>query len=133
LYVPTQLDLTQRIHGLLERRQQHAAAIESIDETLARVAGALSSNGRVHKAMAFKGLRGGKRRRIRRKFAVSGEQSILAFVKSKSNPIGREIEKHWASEGRAVTAANLLSKLVKEKKLKRTPLKNARGSRYSLA
>jgi len=75
----------------------------------------------------------GKRKRIRRKFAVSGEQSILNFVKAKSNPIGSEIEKHWTSEGRAVTAANLISKLVKEKKLKRTPLKEGRGSRYSLA
>jgi hypothetical protein len=74
----------------------------------------------------------GKRKRGRRRFAVSGEQMILGFVKSKSNPIGGEIEKHWKSEGRAGTAANLLSKLVKEKKLKRTPLKEGRGSRYSL-
>jgi hypothetical protein len=131
--VPKQLDLSERIHGLLERRQQHAAAIVTIDETLSRVAGALSVNGRAHKLAAVKGIRAGKRRRTRRKFAVSGEQSILAFVKGRSNPIGRDIEKHWASEGRAVTAANLLSKLVKEKKLKRTPLKNERGSRYSLA
>jgi hypothetical protein len=133
MFVPTQLDLTQRIQSLLERRNHHAAAIASIDETLARVEGVLSRNGSVHKAAAVKGLRIGKRRRTRRKFAMSGEQSILAFVKSRSNPIGREIEKHWASEKRAVTAANLLSKLVKEKKLKRIPLKNERGSRYSLA
>lgn len=131
--MPTQLDLSQRIQGLLERRQQHAAAIETIDQTLARVAGVLSLNGRAHKISAIKGLVAGKRRRTRRKFAMSGEQSILAFVKSRTNPVGREIEKHWASEKRAVTAANLLSKLVKEKKLKRTPLKNERGSRYSLA
>jgi sarcosine oxidase gamma subunit len=51
----------------------------------------------------------GKRNRVRRKFAVSGEQSILNFVKSKSNPIGKEIQKHWASEGRAGAAANLIS------------------------
>jgi hypothetical protein len=30
-------------------------------------------------------------------------------------------------------ATNLISKLVKEKRLKRTPLKDERGSRYSLA
>jgi hypothetical protein len=77
--------------------------------------------------------RAGKRKRVRRKFAVSGEQMILNFVKSKSNPMGREIEKHWASEGRAGAAANLISKLVKTKKVKRTPLKDERGSRYSLA
>ncbi|MGD0767775.1 MAG: hypothetical protein ABSB42_06215 [Tepidisphaeraceae bacterium] len=74
-----------------------------------------------------------KRLRVRRQFAVSGEQMILDFVKRKSNPIGREIEKDWASEGRAGAAANLISKLVKERRLKRTPLKDERGSRYSLA
>jgi hypothetical protein len=73
-----------------------------------------------------------RRERVRRKFAVSGEESILAFVKSKSNPIGKEIQKHWANEGRAGAAANLISKLVKAKRLKRTPLKDERGSRYSL-
>jgi Zn-dependent oligopeptidase len=74
-----------------------------------------------------------KRKRVRRKFGVSGEQSILNFVKSKSNPVGNEIEKHWSSEGRAGTAANLMSKLVKAKRLKRTRLKDERDSRYSLA
>lgn len=74
----------------------------------------------------------GKHRRTRRSFAVSGEQSILNFVKAKSNPVGKEIQKQWASEGRAGAAANLISKLVKEKRLKRVPLKGERGSRYSL-
>lgn len=131
--MPKQFDVTQRIQSLLESRQEHEAAITAIDKTLSRVAGLLTVNGRAIKTTAVKGLRAGKRKRVRRKFAVSGEQSILAFVKSRTNPVGREIEKHWASEGRAVTAANLLSKLVKEKKLKRTPLKGERGSRYSLA
>jgi hypothetical protein len=144
-------DLTQHIQGLLDRRQEHAAAIEAIDETLAKIAGVLSVNGRGRrpgrprlgrppmglrlggKGLGGKGLGGFKRKRTRRKFAVSGEQSILNFVKSESNPIGREVEMHWAKEGRAGTAANLLSKLVKEKRLKRSPLKDQRGSRYSIA
>jgi hypothetical protein len=54
-------------------------------------------------------------------------------VKSKSNPRGGEIETHWQGEGRGGRAINLISKLVKEKKLKRIPLKDERGSRYSLA
>ena len=74
-----------------------------------------------------------RRKRVRRKFAVSGEQMILNFVKSKSNPIGRDVESHWKNDGRAGAAANLISKLVKAKMLKRTPLKDERGSRYSLA
>jgi hypothetical protein len=85
------------------------------------------------KRTATIGINRRERKRVRRKFAVSGEQVILNFVKGKSNPVGKEIEKHWSSEGRAGTAANLLSKLVKEKRLKRTPLKDERGSRYSLA
>jgi hypothetical protein len=84
------------------------------------------------KKTAMIGKVAGKGKRVRRKFAVSGEQMILNFVKSKSNPVGKEIEKHWSSEGRAGTAANLISKLVKEKRLKRTPLKEGRGSRYSV-
>jgi len=131
--VPKQFDLTQRIQSLLEKRQEHEVAIAAIDAAMSRAAGALSVNGRGIKHTATRGRPPGKRKRVRGKFAVSGEQSILAFVKSKSSPVGREIEKHWASEGRAVTAANLLSKLVKEKRLKRTPLKGERGSRYSLA
>jgi hypothetical protein len=134
-------DLTQHIQGLLDRRQEHAAAIESIDETLAKIAGVLSVNGRGRKpgrprlgfGVASKSTGGTRRKRTRRKFAISGEQSILNFVKGESNPIGREVENHWSKEGRAGTAANLLSKLVKEKRLKRAPLKDERGSRYSLA
>jgi hypothetical protein len=93
--------------------------------------GTKASATKVKKAATI-GKTAGKRKRVRRKFAVSGEQMILNFVKSKSSPIGKEIEKHWSSEGRAGTAANLLSKLVKAKKLKRTRLKEGRGSRYSL-
>jgi hypothetical protein len=85
------------------------------------------------KTTATIGKMGRNRKRVRRKFAVSGEQTILNFVKNKSNPIGKEIEKHWTSEGRGGTAANLISKLVKAKRLKRTPLKDEQGSRYSLA
>jgi hypothetical protein len=77
---------------------------------------------------------GVKKKRTRRKFAISGEQSILGYIKSNKSPTSQEIEKHWKSEGRSFVAANLLSKLVKEKVLKRTPLgKGIRGSRYSLA
>jgi hypothetical protein len=54
-------------------------------------------------------------------------------VKRKNNPTGREIESHWKGEGRGGPAANTLSKLVKEKRLKRQPVEEGRGSRYSLS
>ena len=44
-----------------------------------------------------------------------------------------KLKKLWASEGRRGTADNVLSHLVKDKKLKRVKLVGLRGSRYSLA
>jgi len=58
--------------------------------------------------------------RHRRTFAVSGDELVLAFVKAKKNPTTKQINQHWKSRGRAYTADNTLTKLVKEKKLKRT-------------
>ena len=125
-----QNDIAKSIQNLLNERQKHQAAIAMIDAALARVEGLLHGNGAATKAKAPKPAKG---RRTRRKFAVTGENMIVNFVKSKSSPMGREIEKQWKHEGRAGVAANLISKLVKAKMLKRIPLKDQRGSRYSLA
>ena len=131
------------LHTLKQIDQERKARTADLEEAAKVVLKHLADLGHVGmntkaadtqaKQMATIGKNRLKQKRVRRKFAVSGEQSILDFVRSKSNPMGREIEKQWSSEGRAGAAANLLSKLVKEKKLKRTPLKDERGSRYSLA
>ena len=133
-------DITQRIQQLLDERHKHAEAITSIDATLARVGAALTSNGQPHKPAAAVVKQPAPAKPIsakpkgkRQEFAVSGIQSILDFVKSKSSPKGGEIESQWQSEGRKGRAINLISKLVKDKKLKRIPLKDERGSRYTLA
>lgn len=132
--------LPTRIQQLIEERQRHADAITAIDHALAGVGAALGT------ATGFGGKRkpgrppagasavapSPKKRRRRRSFATTAEESILGFIKNHKNPTGREIEAHWAQEGRGGPAANTLSKLVKEKKLKREPLKDQRGSRYLL-
>jgi hypothetical protein len=64
---------------------------------------------------------------------VSGDELVLAFIKAKKNPTIKQINSHWKSRGRAYTADNTLTKLVKEKKLKRAPIVGGRGSRYSVA
>ncbi|MCY2953578.1 MAG: hypothetical protein NTU53_16605 [Planctomycetota bacterium] len=74
-----------------------------------------------------------KKGRRRRRFAISGEESVLAFVKEQGKPTSQEIERQWTAEKRNGRAAKALSKLTKAKKLKRTPLKGERGSRYTLA
>jgi hypothetical protein len=123
-------DIAKSIQSLLNERQKHQAAIAMIDAALSRVEGLLQGNGTAAKVKAPKAALS---RRTRRKFAVTGENMIVNFVKSKSSPMGREIEKQWKHEGRAGVAANLISKLVKAKMLKRVPLKDQRGSRYTLA
>jgi hypothetical protein len=144
-------DITVRIQHLLEEREEHAEAIASIDATLARVGAALGGSP-THAAPAKPAAIFAKAAPTKAaakpvsakpapvaakprpgKFAMSGEASILAFVKSKGNPVGRDIEAKWKSEGRKGRAINAVSKLVREKKLKRTPLKGERGSRYSIA
>ena len=136
-------EITVRIQHLLEAREQHAQAITSIDATLARVGAALGGTLKAApavkkaaapaKAAPAKAAPAAPATRKPGKFAVSGEASILAFIKSKGSPVGREIETKWKSEGRKGRAINAVSKLVHDKKLKRTPLKGERGSRYSLA
>lgn len=132
--------LPARIQHLLEERQRHADAIAAIDHALAGVGAALGTAtgiggkrkpGRPPAAVAATAPSRKKRRR-RRSFATTAEESVLGFIKSHKNPTGREIETHWAQEGRGGPAANTLSKLVKDKKVKREPLKDQRGSRYLL-
>jgi hypothetical protein len=74
-------------------------------------------------------------RRARRKFKITGPESILAFVKNagKQSVTTAEIVKHWKSEKRAGDGYNALGELVKAKKLKKEKIKGAKGSRYTAA
>jgi hypothetical protein len=74
-----------------------------------------------------------KGRRTRRQFGMTAADFVLALVKQQTKPTTREINTHWKGAGRPFTADVPLGKLVKEKKLKRTPLVGERGSRYSVA
>jgi len=125
-------DLAQRIQSLLADRQQHATAIAAIDQVLERVGAALGKKTvkRQPPKPAAAVTKPAKRRR--RTFAVSGDELVLAFVKAKKNPTTKQINQHWKSRGRKYSADNTLTKLVKEKKLKRTPVVGGRGSQYSV-
>jgi len=148
------IEISKRIQILFDQRQRHAEALAGINQTLSAVAAALgrvSSNGRTQVEPAAgappKKRRGrppgvrnatpapapSKGRRGRGSYATTGDESVLAFIKSNKKPTTREIKAHWASEGRLGTADNVLSKLFRENRVKRTPLgKGIRGSRYSL-
>jgi hypothetical protein len=141
--VPTKISLPELptlIQKLLEERQHHTDALARIDEVLASIGAVLGgttvamANGKALDAPSSKAPAGPTtKRRKGSRFAVSGEASIFSFVSENKNPTTQEIKKHWAGEGRASSADNTLSIMVKHKKLKRTPLgKGIRGSQYSL-
>jgi hypothetical protein len=131
--MPSADAIAQRLMTLLSERQKHAEAIAVIDASLALVAGVLA-DGRSWKVKVAPAPKAGKKRRRRGRFAVSGNDLVLAFVKANPGATTSEIKKHWAGEGRTSGADNTLSLLVKAKELKRTPLgKGIRGSKYSVA
>ena len=136
-------DLPQRIQALLEERQRHAEAMSRIDETLGQIGTALNGSpsgqrpgrrpGRPAAVATFPAAPK-KQRRGRGAFATTADEFVQSFVREKKNPTSREINQAWTAEGRSNKADNTLTKLVKEKKLRRVPLGNGmRGSRYSIA
>jgi len=68
----------------------------------------------------------------RGKFAISGEQLILDFVKAKGGATTEEIRKHWQAAGRKGKAENKLTDLVKSGQIKRNKVKGKIGSTYTL-
>lgn len=146
--------LADLISGLQRKRQEHVDAIAEIDAIFeqygikpqeqkrrgrppGRKPGRKPGRrpGRPPAAAAQKSGGRKTRRRTRRKFAVSGLDSIMGLVKSagKKGVTTSEIVGHWKSEGRSGNGYNALGQLVKEKKLTKEKLKNAKGSRYKAA
>ena len=139
--------LKAHIEKLLSERKVHADALARVDATLAQISSLLNvptakrrgrPPGSTNKASAAAAIMaapaaGKPGRRKRRRFAVSGNESILNFVKENRNPTTKEIKAHWDSENRGGKVDNALSKLVKDGALSRAPIPGERGSRYSIA
>lgn len=66
-------------------------------------------------------------------FAISGDESVLEFVKKAGQPNSAEINAHWTKEGRKGKADNSITKLVKTGKLTRVSVEGERGGRYKIA
>jgi hypothetical protein len=137
--------LKAHIDKLLSERKIHADALAKVDATLSQINSLLNvptpkRRGRppgktnaVAAVAAVAAPSGKPGRRKRRRFAVSGNESIINFVKEHRNPTTKEIKGHWDSENRGGKVDNALSKLVKDGALSRSPIPGERGSRYSIA
>jgi hypothetical protein len=139
--------LADRIQSLLTERRSLEQQINSIDQTLSQIERLLGQrggggarrgrppgSGSQAMSAAIGQSQGGRRRRRRGKFATSGVESIINFVRSRRNPTTRDINQHWKSEGRGGTADNTLTLLTKNRQLKRIAAgEGERGSRYQVA
>ena len=142
------IDLAHHIQQLLGERQQHADAVARIDAALEPIRSALQSLGGINgkrgpgrppksEAMAagVAAPAGGRRRRGRGRrgsYATTADQMILALVGQRGGATTQEIKEQWKAEGRGGTADNALSKMVKDRKLRRAALEGQRGSRFML-
>ena len=135
-------ELQSTVNKLQAERQGHVDAIAEIDAAFKKLGiapGALKK--RRGRRPGRKARRPAKRKKVGRKpkrrtgkrYAVSGTDSILRFVKQAGakGTTGGQIDKHWKSQGRAGSAYNILGQLVKAKKIKRRRLKGKRGSAYT--
>jgi len=130
---PTSTVLSTRIQQLVSERERHADAVAAIDQTLSQIDKLLGTNTTTTPSGPDKKVTvPAPKKSKRRSFTTTAAESVLEFVKKNGGATTKEIQKNWKSERRGGTADNTLSQLFKDKKLKRTPLKDQRGSRYTL-
>ena len=133
-------DLIEKIRRLQADRAEHAQAINEIDKVLSRVENALHAlkamthkKGHVEGEVGPDGESAPRPRRHYQKFELTGEESVLQFVRNGGNPTTAEINANWQAEGRTGVANPILARLLKRGQLEREQDPNVRGSRYRLS
>ena len=133
------------IRKLSNERQQHLDALAKIEEVFSdlgispptgkRRGRPPKSSGAVRRKPGRRVKRGRPGRGKRNRYAVSGTQSILAFVKKAGakGATGADIAGLWKKEGRAGSSYNIINAMLKKGMLKRKKLKGERGSAYRAA
>lgn len=126
---------------LLAKREAHMKGLAEIDSLCAKFGITLPTNGSRTPLPAprttpsngdapSKATAAGSRRR-RRWFDQSADEFVLSLAKGSKGITTGGINAAWHKSGRGGKADNTLTKLVKEKKLHRSPLKEGRGSAYT--
>ena len=133
--------LAKLVQQLQAERQDHLDAIEEIDATFDALgikpgkAGRRRrpKNGR-RKGKAAKKRASKKRakKKGRKRFRTTGEDLVVSLLKKNKTMTTSQINKRWNQAGRGGNADNTLSKLTRDKKVKRTNIKGAMGSEYRL-
>jgi hypothetical protein len=131
------LSLDRLLSELVKKRQEHLEALSQIEGVFkkygidpSRSKGAATSAGIT---AGTSDVPRGKARSKKRKFSQTADEFVLSLLLGGKSLTGSDLNAAWEAAGRAGRADNTLSLLVKNKKLKRTPLKEGRGSKYSVA
>lgn len=140
--------LAKLVKQLQAERQDHAAAIAAIDASCAQLGITLGPakrgpgrpKGSVSKPAAAKpaakpaaAKAKAPKRRKRGTYKETAEQFVLGLLAGGKTLKTAEIVAKWRQTKRGGKADNTLSKLTAAKKVKRTNIKGARGSQYTLA
>ena len=128
--------LPNDVQLLLNEHQQHQASLLEIDHKLAQVTTALTGTATAafpKAASPATPSTPAKRRGRKPAGGITADEFVLAFVQSQDKPSTADVSKHWSRQKRKGTANNMLTKLVKEKKLKRIAAAGVRGSVYAVA
>ena len=129
------VSLDRLLADLMKQRQIHVDALAKIEGVFAKY-GIKPGHAQPTAAPVVEAEpapTGAKKSRKRRKFATTADQFVLSMLAGGKNPTTGEINTAWTEEGRIGKADNTLSLLVKNKKIKRMPVKEGRGSKYALA
>jgi hypothetical protein len=140
-------ELLKLVKKLQAERDSHVKAIEAIDLTFKQLGIDAAPVASAAKPRRGRPVGTGKKtkvakapkkkttkktsKRTRKTFAVSGDESALAFVKANAGCTTAQVNEHWTKEGRSGKADNALGKLVKEGKITRKNIKGQRGSTYT--
>jgi hypothetical protein len=130
----TSTELLNLVGKLQAERADHVQAIEAIDSTFQQLGMNVASmpaqprRGRpakINEPSVKPAMRG------RGKYALTGDESVLAFVQANPECTTAQVNEHWIKEGRSGMASNTLAKLAKAGKVTRKNLKGQRGSTFT--
>ena len=138
-------DMEKKAAELVARKKELQKEIEQIDAFFAKCAEMGSGSGVIiappGPAAAKPGRKVGRPAKIsaekategkRQRFAVSGKEAVLSWVKGagKQGIRTSEIVKKWEKDGRKGAANSMLNQLLHAKVIKRENIKGERGSLY---
>ena len=131
---PEVATLAKLVKQLQAQRQEHLDAIDQIDSAFDDLGleGASGNPGR-KKAKNGRRTKGSGAKGGRRKFKMTAEEMVYQLLKKNKTMTTGQINKQWTKAGRGGNADNTLSKMTREKRVKRINIKGSMGSQYRLA